>query len=629
MPEKKTKTNAPFGLWPSPISPLMVSRSVRLDEVVWDQAGETVVCVERRDGRGTVMAYPIGDAPKELTPENSVRGGVGYGGGELTASHGCVFFADRDGRLYRRPLGYGSPVPVTPPFGAAASPAVSPDGRWLVYVFSDGNTDLIGLVDAEGQDWPRQLARGADFYMQPAWHPDGNRLAWVEWDHPNMPWDGTRLMLGQLAGETPHISETIHIAGDDETPASQPMFSPDGRWLSYITSNGEWEDLIARDLESGQERTLVKGDGFMLSLPAWVQGTRSQGWSPSSQWIYYFRNQQGMFSLWKVELQTGQSTRIPTAPYTHLTQLSVCPTREEIVFKASSPSIPGRIVRWDGKRLRTVARGDAESISPEMLAEPQLIQWQAPDGMTVSGFYYPPQHTDYMGQGLPPVIVNVHGGPTSQQDLSFSYERNYLTTRGYGCFDLNFRGSTGYGRSYQLAQRGRWGEVDVEDAAGAARALIAQKLADPEKLVIHGGSSGGYAVLNTLIHHPGLYKAGVCLYGVSNLFGLAMDTHKFEAHYNDSLLGPLPEAAGRYHAWSPVFHADRIRDPLAIFQGADDRVVPPEQSEEIVSALRRHGVPHIYHLYEGEGHGFRRSETIADYLRRTERFLQEFVLFAP
>ena len=420
-----------------------------------------------------------------------------------------------------------------------------------------------------------------------------------------------------------------HIAGDDETPVSQPMFSPDGRWLSYITSNGEWEDLIARDLETGQERTLVKGDGFMLSLPAWVQGTRSQGWNPSSQWIYYFRNQQGMFSLWKVELQTGQSTRIPTTPYTYLTQLSVCPTREEIVFKASSPTIPGRIVRWDGKRLRTVARGDAESVSPEMLAEPQLIQWQAPDGMTVCGFYYPPQHTDYMGQGLPPVIVNVHGGPTSQQDLSFSYERNYLTTRGYGCFDLNFRGSTGHGRSYQLAQRGRWGEVDVEDAAGAARALIEQKLADPQKLVIHGGSSGGYTVLNTLIHYPGLYKAGVCLYGVSNLFGLAMDTHKFEAHYNDRLLGPLPEAAGRYHAWSPVFHADRIRDPLAIFQGADDRVVPPEQSEEIVSALRRHGVPHIYHLYEGEGHGFRRSETIADYLRRTERFLQEFVLFAP
>jgi len=629
MPDTRPKSSKPFGLWPSPISPLMVSRSARLDEVMWDQKGENLLCVERRDGRGAVVLHPLNDAPRELTPENSVRGGVGYGGGELTTSSDSIFFAESNGRLYRRSLGYGISKPVTPPFGAAAAPAVSPDGRWLAYVFSDGETDLIGLVDAEGVDWPRQLARGADFYMQPAWHPSGNLLAWIEWNHPNMPWDGTRLVLGQLQGEIPRVIEAKHIAGGEETPVSQPMFSPNGHWLSYILSDGEWESLIVRDLQSGQERTLVRGNGFTLSQPAWVQGTRSQGWNHTSQWIYYLRNQGGKLSLWKVTLETGQSTQISTEPYTYLAQLSVCPTREEIAFKASSPLIPNRIVRWDGEQLRTVVRGDAESIPPEMLAVPRLVQWQAADGMNVCGFYYPPHHPDFTGQGLPPVIVNIHGGPTSQQYQDFSYERAYFTTRGYGYFELNFRGSTGYGRAYQLAQRGRWGEVDVEDAVGAAQALVEQKLADPQKLVIHGGSSGGYAVLNTLIHHPGLYKAGICLYGVSNLFSISMDTHKFEAHYNDRLVGPLPEAAARYHAWSPVFHAEHIRDPLAIFQGADDRVVPPEQSEEIVSALRRHGIPHIYHLYAGEGHGFRRSETIADYLRQTERFLQEYVLFAP
>lgn len=629
MPENKTKTCKPFGLWPSPISALMVSRSARLDEVIWDHKGKTLLCVEQRDGRGTVIAHPPDDAPKELTPENSVRGGVGYGGGELAASADSIFFAERDGRLYRRSMGYGTPQPVTPPFGAAAAPVVSPDGRWLAYIFSDGQTDLIGVVDTLGEDWPHKLVRGADFYMQPAWHPSGKLLAWVEWDHPNMPWDGTRLMLGELEGKVPRPAKVEQVAGGGEIPVCQPMFSPDGRRLSYLISNGEWENLVVRDLESGRERTLVEGDGFTLSQPAWVQGNRFQGWDHTSQWIYYLRNLRGAVSLWKVGVAGGQSTRIATEPYTYLTQLSVNPAREEVAFKASSALVPNRVVRWDGKGLQTIARADAESISPDMLSEPQPVQWQAPDGMTVSGFYYAPQHPDYTGEGLPPVIVDIHGGPTSQRYQDFSTERAYFTTRGYGYFELNYRGSTGYGRSYQLAQRGRWGEVDIEDASGAARALIEHRLADPQKLVIHGGSSGGYTVLNTLIHHPGLYKAGVCLYGVSNLFSISMDTHKFEAHYNDRLVGPLPEAAARYHNWSPAFHAEQIRDPLAIFQGEDDRVVPPEQSEEIVSVLRRKGVPHIYHLYPGEGHGFRRSETIADYLQRTERFLQEYVLFAP
>lgn len=193
---------------------------------------------------------------------------------------------------------------------------------------------------------------------------------------------------------------------------------------------------------------------------------------------------------------------------------------------------------------------------------------------------------------------------------------------------VNYRGGTGYGRSYRHAMRGRWGDVDVEDAAGCAKALGELGLADPKQLVITGGSAGGYTVLNTLIRYPGLYKAGICLFGVTNLYALDMDTHKFEAHYNATLIGKLPEAAERYHAWSPVFHADKIRDALYIFQGSEDKVVPPSQSEEIVSVLRSHGIPHQYRLYQGEGHGFRKSETIKDYLKETERFLLQHVIFA-
>jgi dipeptidyl aminopeptidase/acylaminoacyl peptidase len=193
---------------------------------------------------------------------------------------------------------------------------------------------------------------------------------------------------------------------------------------------------------------------------------------------------------------------------------------------------------------------------------------------------------------------------------------------------VNYRGSTGYGRTYQLAQRLKWGLVDREDAAGGAHALVDKGLADPARLVIKGGSAGGYTVLNSLIYSPGLFKAGICLYGVSNLYGLAKDTHKFEQHYNDTMVGFLPEAAGRYHDWSPAFHADKIQDAIAIFQGDSDKVVPPYQSEDIVKVLRQRGIPHIFRLYQGEGHGFRKSENIADYLQQTEQFLQQHVLFA-
>jgi dipeptidyl aminopeptidase/acylaminoacyl peptidase len=221
----------------------------------------------------------------------------------------------------------------------------------------------------------------------------------------------------------------------------------------------------------------------------------------------------------------------------------------------------------------------------------------------------------------------VHGGPTSARVNSYNADAAYFTTRGYAFLEVNYRGSSGYGRSYMLMLRQKWGLLDTEDAAGAAGALAALGLADPQRIVIMGGSSGGYTVLNALIHFPGVFKAGVNLFGVANLFDILSGTHKFEERYNDSLVGALPEAAARYKEWSPVFHAAQITDPVAIFQGADDKVVPPVQSEQIVAALRANKVPHIYKLYAGEGHGFRKTETIIDFYNNLENFLKQYVLF--
>jgi dipeptidyl aminopeptidase/acylaminoacyl peptidase len=618
----------PFGLWPSPITPAMLGRRIRLEDVQWNDRDNSLVWLEGRSGQGALVIRVEEGAHHDLINEMSVHANIGYGGGDFTVSQSKVFFVS-GGRIYRRGLGYGEARPSTPPYGSAASPALSPDGQWVMYNHSDGEIDVLALVDAEGNDWPMQLRRGADFYMQPAWHPNGQQIAWVEWNHPNMPWDGSSIILGKLQGDPLKIEKIEIIAGDQQTPVSQPLFSPNGQWLSYITADGEGESLVLMDLQKGTRQKLVNGNGHLLSQPAWVQGMRSYAWSKTSKRLFIIRNFAGSASLWSVDLESRQETQIDISPYTWISQISISPLDDQLAFLASAPNIPERVVRWDGQHLHVECHSETESIFPDMFPAANPITWAAPDGTTVHGIYYPPTHIDYMAEGLPPAILYVHGGPTSASLIEYFSERSYFTSRGYAWLDVNFRGSTGYGSSYMKAMHQRWGEVDTEDAAGAANALIKGKLADPERLVISGGSAGGYLVLNAMIHYPGLFKAGVCRYGVSNLFTLDLDTHKFEKHYTASMVGVLPEAAGRYHAWSPIFNAGNIQDPLAVFQGSIDKVVTPDQSESIVAELSKRGIPHIYRLYDGEGHGFRKTETIIDYLEQTERFLQQYVLFAP
>jgi len=622
MDKTDKKIRQAYGLWKSRITPELIAAAIRIGEPQWD--GRTLVWREERSGRGVVMAQPPGQAPVEVSGEVDVRGGVGYGGGDYTVRDGLVIFAGRDGRLYRRTLGHGFPMPVTPAFGSVAAPQLSPDNKWVAFVHSYEGKDVIGLVDAEGTRWPAKLAEGADFYMQPCWHPSGQSLAWVEWDHPNMPWDGTRLMVASLMGAPPRVKEVQTVAGGDDVPILQPAFSPDGRYLSYVQNEGELDQLVLYDLETGSKKVLV--DDAILLKPAWVQGVVVQAWTPENDWIIFLQTEAGTVQLKQVNVQSGEVEQIDIGAYTYKSHPAISADGRLAVF-VSSPFVSGRIISKQGSQVTVHQRSTAESIPPEDLPTPYEINWKAEDGQSVYGIYSPPTSSKFEGTGLPPVIVYIHGGPTSQVLIGYDLEAAFFTSRGYGYLEVNYRGSTGYGRAYRDALKGNWGEYDVIDAAGGAQALIDQKLADPGKLVIKGGSAGGYTVLNALIRYPGLFKAGLCSYGVSNLFTLAMDTHKFEERYTDSLVGPLPEAAEKYRAWSPVFHADAIRDPVAVFQGEDDKVVPPSQSEEIVRALKANGVPHEYHLYPGEGHGFRKSETRRAYYEAIERFLLQYVVF--
>ncbi|GBD08583.1 Dipeptidyl aminopeptidase BIII [Candidatus Thermoflexus japonica] len=615
----------PYGLWPSPLAPERMAATLRITDVQWDPSGRARIWREERSGHGVLTLQKDEDAPRDLTEIEPVRARIGYGGGDFSTGRDIVIYAGEDGRLYRLPLHTGLPQPITPPFGNAASPTLSPDGRWVLFVHSDGTTDALALVDAEGRGWPQKVSEGADFYMQPVWHPTRPLIAWVEWDHPNMPWDGARLALARLEGDPPRPTGIEIVAGDAHTPVFQPAFSPDGRFLSYILTPGEWDALVVMDLETGARRVLVEGTTLMP--PAWVQGLRVYGWSPRGDRIFFRRNENATASLESVDLE-GRIVRLDLGPYTWFDQLAVAPDREALLMIASSPLHPPRVISWEDGRIRVHRYTSAERVPLEALSSPQPIQWPAPDGTMVHGLYYPPAGSGIEGKGLPPAIISIHGGPTSQRVMSYNADAQFFATRGFAYLEVNYRGSTGYGRSYRDALKGNWGVLDVEDAVGGARALVERGLADPRRLVIMGGSAGGYTVLNALIRYPGFFRAGICLFGVTNLFTLAAETHKFEAHYLDTLVGPLPEAAERYRERSPIFHADRIQDPVAIFQGAEDQVVPPNQAEAIVDALRRRGVPHLYRLYPGEGHGWRRAETIIAFYREVLDFLRQYVLFA-
>jgi len=622
-PETK-KTERAFGLWKSQITPELIAAAIRLSDPLWDTDGETLVWREERSGKGVLVAQPSGEAPYEISGEKDVRGGVGYGGGDFTVRQGLVVFAAKDGRLYRRPLGHGFPKAITPAFGSLAAPQLSPGNEWVVFVHTYEGRDVLAVVDAKGKSWPVKLAEGADFYMQPVWHPSGESLAWIEWDHPNMPWDGTRLMVAVLEANPPQIRVAQNMAGSGDVPILQPAFSPDGRYLSYVQNEGEWDQLILRDLKDGASRVLV--EGAALLKPAWIQGIAVQAWSPDSSSITFLQTQAGITTLNRVDVGTGEVEAVDMSPYTSLSQPAIS-AEGHLSLLASAPTISPRVVSVKGNRVTIHQRSTSEAIPPEDLPSPHEINWTASEGETVYGIYSPPTNSRYEGKGLPPAIVLIHGGPTSSVLIGYDLEAAFFTSRGFGTLEVNYRGSTGYGRAYREALRGEWGNLDVVDAAGGAQALIDQGLVDPSRLVIKGGSAGGYTVLNTLIRFPGLYKAGICSYGVTNLFTLAMDTHKFEERYTDSLVGPLPDAAEKYRDWSPIFHAGEIKDPVAIFQGEEDKVVPPIQSEEIVQALKANGVPYEYHLYPGEGHGFRKSETRQAYYEAIERFLMQYVIF--
>ncbi len=624
--------NQAFGTWSSPITGKAIASGISLRDVQWNDVGDTLLWWENRGKTGVLLAKTGTDAPRDLTDISlNVAGRVGYGGGAFTVGAGHAYFV-ADGRLYKQALAGGAPRAITPAYGSFASPAVSADGRWLVYVHSYEHVDGLALVDSDGSIFPRKLAYGTDFLMQPVWHPAGAQIAYIAWNHPQMPWNGSELRLIQLeddANGIPYADEIVTLTGDRDTAIFQPQFSPDGRYLSYISDATGWGQIYLYDLEARTHVRLTDA-AAEHGTPAWAQGLRMYGWRGDSRSLFYLENDCGFFSLRTYHLESRED-RLVTGldQYTHLEQLATAGDRDSVAMIASSSLIPPRVITLDREsRLSIQRRSQTENLSSGRLSPAQRISWKGDDGADAHGLFYEPVMQEDMPAGKPPLIVNVHGGPTSQRTADYYNEVQFFTTRGYAVLQVNHRGSTGYGKAYMDMHRGNWGLYDVIDSISGVNHLAEAGQIDRAKTVIMGGSAGGFTVLQSLVEHPGFYRAGICSYGVSNQFGLLMDTHKFEERYTYWLLGELPEAADLYRQRSPLFHADKIVDPLIVFQGTDDVVVPQDQSDLIVASLKRRGIPHEYHLYEGEGHGWRRPDTIAAYYSAIERFLLQHVIYA-
>ncbi len=627
-----TKIPRPYGMWDSPITPQYMSTGVRLSDITWDSDGETLVWLEGRSDRGVLVAKHKGEAPRDLTAQLSVRARVGYGGGDFTVAQANIYFVS-SGRIYRQQLSGGQARPITPPFGQAASPTVSPDGRFIIYVHSDGKNDAIAICDTEGLFWPQRIVTGNDFYMQPCWHPNGLTIAWVAWDHPNMPWEGTKLYIAALQideNHLPAISDKQLVAGSDEVAVFQPQFSPDGKNLAYVSDESGYGNLMIYDLETKLSTTLTSRKEE-ISQPGWVQGERTYGFTSNGRSIIYRSRLDGSDTLHQIEIddKTMGSFEQELGDYSLFSQISPSPTQNVVALIAQGANIPPRIITLSlGSRPCIHRFSKPETIPRGDLSIPEKVSWPSTDNQAVRGLYYAPSNEQYYGLGKPPAVVQIHGGPTSEYAIGYHEQAQFFTSRGYGVLQVNYHGSSGYGKAYRQALNGNWGKIDVEDTVSGARFLSNSGRADEDKLVIMGGSAGGYTVLRCLTEYPGLFRAAICLYGVSDLFRLVMETHKFEAHYVDSLVGPLPEASKIYRQRSPIYSAGKIVDPIAIFQGEEDKVVPKGQSEMIVDSLRKRGVIHEYHLYPGEGHGFRKTETIEALYSDLERFLRENVIFA-
>ena len=628
MPDARPKT-APFGSWRSPItSDLIVAQSVGLPEIRLD--GDTLYWLETRpqeQGRSVVMCAAEGSAPTDVTPApfNARTRVHEYGGGSWTVADGTVIFSNfADGRLYRQSTPAAAPEALTPAPPAPGRGWRFADGlidhrraRWIgVREDHTGEGEPVNAIVAvdlarPGAEPGRILVDSHDFVSSPRVSPDGSRLAWIAWDHPNMPWNGTTLYVARFADDG-SLGAAEAIAGGATESIFQPEWSPDGD-IVFVSDRSGWWNLYRHAVATGAQTALAP-KAAEFGVPQWAFGMSTYAFAGRDRIVCTYC-EAGLWRLAVIDLNAGTLRDIDT-PFTEIG--SVRADGDRVVFRAGAPAAPNCLVSLDLRSgAHRIVKKSTELLDcadlrvADYLTTVQAIEFPTTGGTTAFGLFYPPHNPDYAAPSdeKPPLLVKCHGGPTSAASSALSLGTQYWTSRGIAVLDVNYGGSTGFGRAYRDRLHRSWGIVDVDDCVNGAKYLAERGLVDGRRAVISGGSAGGYTTLAALVFRD-FFQGGASYYGVSDIAALARDTHKFESRYVDWLIGPYPAEEALYRERSPLYHADRLAKPVILFQGDEDAVVPPNQTEQMVAALGRSGQPFGYFLFSGEQHGFRKGSNI-------------------
>jgi len=601
---------APYGSWRSPItSELIVSETIKLGQISLD--GSEVYWSESRPaegGRNVIVRWSPGGKIEDLTPKPfDVRTRVHeYGGGAFVVSDETVYFSNfADQGLYQQKSNL-EPRPLNSP-GARRYGDITVDKlrNRLICVREDHSTgarepvnNIVALKMSNNQE-EQVLVADNDFYSSPRISPDGSSLAWLSWNHPNLPWDGTELWVGKIRSDG-SIDERLKVAGDISESIFQPEWSSDGV-LYFVSDRNEWWNLYRYRHELVEPVCLREWE---FGRPQWLLSMSTYGFESADRIICTYTSK-GVWHLASLNCASGDLDEIEN-PFTEISNLRV--SSKQAVFCAGSPTQAASIIRFDleSRKFHPLRSSSDIKVDKGYISIPKAVEFPTEHGKTSHAFFYPYQAPP---DELPPMLVKIHGGPTSATSTSLAWDIQYWTSRGFAVLDVNYGGSSGYGRSYRQRLEGQWGIVDVDDCVNGARSLVEQSWVDGERLAIRGSSAGGYTTLCALTFRH-TFKAGASYYGISDLEALAKETHKFEARYLDRLVGPYPDRLDIYRQRSPIHYSHLLSCPLILFQGLEDEVVPPNQAEMMLEALQSKGLPVAYIPFEGEQHGFRRAETI-------------------
>jgi len=616
--------------------PLPVDRlylSVGLSEPAFGDSAETLFYVRLADGRRSLVRQStVTGLAQPVTTEPLPAGGVGYGAAIFAVQRDVLVYAAKDGRLHGISLTTGEQWPISPAYEGVAAPAVSPCGRFVAFLCEQAGQCNVLLADVRGRDLPVRLSDSPWYAFNPAFSPDGTRLAWQEWDEANMPWDEARLQivrlarpLGECAAAHDALPFQVTTTGRPRVSFASPQFSPDGRHLAYVSDETGWRSLWVAEADGSQPKRVEAGPGEVGDAD-WVPGLFAMRWSDDGGSLFAIRHHQSRDTLIQVAWPQLTVREIPTTA----TFVGTLTTRgDEVAFVGGGPTLPATLTTLHVPSGRETPRatGAVGLLDAASLSRPEVLSWPTAGGALCWGILYRavgPQADP--ARGPRPLMVDVHGGPTGEATLNWHPQAQYFATRGWHYLLLNHRGGTGFGRAYQDLLNGQWGVVDVEDARSGAEHIIGLGLADARRMVITGGSAGGYTTLMALTQQPDFWAAGVSLYGVGDMYELKQGSHRFEVNYEESLIGPLPETGPLWRQRSPLTHVRNVRAPVLLFHGTEDKAVPYRQSVDFSEAVQRQGGIAELITYEGEGHGFLKEANRKDVIEKMERFLDKYVL---